>query len=634
MDKLRNYLIICMLLTSGLAAVITTKAWTRLPFRSLIDCSELGITNLAAATGEATCESRYYLFGQYYSVLLKKIPGPNPLKFLISGFQNKFSLSGQALQAPPGKLYVTDMAGKSVWVGSGTGTDWSSATRVLIELPKDSDQFILSLPNNTEYNLILTSTFRKELRTNFFDALTVIMLLASLVIFLMPSRNPWLKYAVLTSWLALIVLWYGMPYGSTTGWFDPGDDTSYMHWAYNLGYLLDPDLTHSAFIPSWSLNHNHHSWGTGLILAPFVLPSLLMGSGLRPGIIHFGLMNFGVIFCGCLAVVMLFRAFSLISSWRPALLVAVLSLLSTSMLKWMFIRNFFSHVPEFFALSFVTYFALQRFYKGRADLFYFVCMLLFMVLAVQVRRENIALFGLLMIFEFLHVKHPTVKIMAKYIASLALFAVVSYAILMGTNYFTQLKSFFGNSSTQQYFRTSNLWQVFCTQGPDVFYRESFGLFYWKNAYPWLAVMACVLNWKAWRWWLPLAGTTLVYLLMCTFYEYPNGFEWQSRFLLKLNPILFAGALIFLTSAPKALKIIGWSWMFLAGYFEYGMYLTQKPGGMNFYIADFSDHMLKYPQRFPGISVTIFYLPLIVVWCCAFGMWLKVYLTDRSAQTSL
>ena len=172
MRKIRNGLILFLVLISGLTAFLATKAWTRLPFRQLIDCSEIGISNLDASSGEVTCESRQYFFGQYYSILLKKNPGPNASVFLLRGYRDKYSLAGQALQAPPGKLYVADMTGQLVWISSGTGTDWSSATRALVALPKETDQIILSLPNGTEYNLIMTSNFRKELHSNFFNLLT------------------------------------------------------------------------------------------------------------------------------------------------------------------------------------------------------------------------------------------------------------------------------------------------------------------------------------------------------------------------------------------------------------------------------------------------------------------------------
>ena len=132
---------------------------------------------------------------------------------------------------------------------------------------------------------------------------------------------------------------------------------------------------------------------------------------------------------------------------------------------------------------------------------------------------------------------------------------------------------------------------------------------------------------------PLAVVTFLFIVMCTLYEYPNGMEWQNRFMLKLNPILFGGAAIFLRDSGRVLKCAGWVWLVTAACLEFDLYRRQLPAGMNFYLSDFSDHTLMFPQTWGGTNMTIFYLPLIAVLFLSTILWLRIYWTICKAQSS-
>ena len=282
-------------------------------------------------------------------------------------------------------------------------------------------------------------------------------------------------------------------------------------------------------------------------------------------------------------------------------------------------------------MSLAGYFTVERYFRQRDENRYLTGLLAALVFATQIRRENIAFFGVVIVYEWLL---PSTKSVLEKIKNSAFFAgaaVLSIVILMATNYFTKLKAFFASSQTAEYFYTSDFLTVFLKQAPAVFYQEAYGLFYWKNAYPWLALGACFVMRRFWRMWLPLLGIALFYLLMCTFFQYPNGFEWQNRFMLKLTPILFGGAVIFLNSVSRPIKIAGWLWLIASATMELHDYFKQLPKGMNFYATDFSDNMLMYPQSWPGPWMELFYLPLTAIWIISLVLCLKWYLDLRKTQ---
>lgn len=632
-DKFRTRTVLALAIICAFMTIISSKSWTVLAIRKPLDCQVLGLRNLDPSSGEAFCFDRYYLFGKYHSAQFKKLDTPKPLKFAIKDFKDKFLITGQLIKPPLGTFIITDMAREHIlWTSSGIGTEWSGATREVVRMPDTANEFMLNASQNFIYEMTFSPVSDGTIHSYGIGVLTTLTVFLLVILLATRYSGRLQAYVILSVALALLILWCGMPYGSSTGWIDSGDDTSYLHWAYNLGYLFDPDLTHSAkIISSWAGDHNHHSWGVGIVLAPFLALARLKALDMPPGALHFGLMNFGVIFWGCIASFGLFKMFSLFADWRSASVMAILAVASTSTLKWWFMRNFFSHVPELAMLACAGYFATERYFKNRSETRYLMGVLCTLVLATQIRRENVVFFGLVIAYEWLLLKPKKVQDKLKDSALFAGAAVLSVIILMATNYFTKLKTFWASSGTAEFFYTSGFLEVFLKQAPDVFYKEAYGLFYWKNAYPWLALAGCFMERKAWRVWLPLFGITMFYLLMCTFFQYPNGFEWQNRFMLKLTPILFGGALIFLRRAPRLVKVFGWTWLLASLAWELSSYFEQIPKGMNFYSGDFSDNMLLFPQSWPGSWMELFYLPLTAIWMLSFVLCLKWYLEIRKSH---
>jgi hypothetical protein len=611
--------------------VCSTKIGSLMILRTPVSCDDLSFINLDPVAGDARCENRLFIFGKYNAITLKKFPGSNPLRIQFNKNEDNLAITGQIIKAP-GTMKLATPDGKIIWQSSGVGTEWSGATRSLVTTKDDRQTLIWTSNSEFEYEIILSPGALPNLRSNLVTALSVVIVLG--VGFLCAfGRNysAMTQISLLMSLCVVVILSCGMPYGSTTGWFDPGDDTSYFHWTYNLGYLLDPYLTHGR-LQSWASDHNHHSWGTGLMLAPFLIPARIMAPNLGPSSLHFGLVNFGVIIWGCLSIYVMFRTFSLVTAWRSALIVALFSVVSTSALKWMFMRNFFSHIPELLAVGCASYCIIRRYIDRELRARIFLGMLISLWLATQIRRENIALFAIPFLYEWLLNTGRNKKYILWYSGIIASVSVMSIITLLATNYFTKLGAFFTSSQTHSYFRPDKFWQMLTQNGPEVLWREDYGLFYWKNAYPWLALGAICLHRRSWRHWAPLSLITIVYLMMCILYEYPNGMEWQNRFLLKLNPILFGGALIFLKRAPKPMQIAGWSWMIASALMELGLYRRQLPAGMNFYISDLTDHSLMFPQLWPGINMYIFYLPLIFVSFVSALFWIRVYWTTCNAQS--
>lgn len=631
MERFVKSLSLALLLCCLALCLASTKLWTRLVESKPIDCATLGIENLNPSSGEVTCSARTFLFSKYRIAKFVKIPSADSLKFGLKSIPPNTTVTVQSIKPPPGYASIANKDGKTVWFTS-VGTEWTGASRALANLSAGEDYTLLS-KSDFEFEMVFSLGKITAKHSIFLTALSV-LIGCYLFIFGFVVRTPrFADVAMIASVLALIVVWCGMPYGTTTGWIDTADDTSYLNWSYNLGYLLDPDLTHGP-IKSWASHHNHHSWGTGLFLAPFLFVARLISPGLPvPGLIHFGLMNFGIIFWGCVSVYVFYWTYKLFSPWRPALLMALLGLVSTSALRWMFIRNIFSHIPELVTIGCAAYFCAQRYFRSRGDWRTFLFMMLSLIMAVQVRRENNALFGIPILYEILLPQTRSRK--ERLSASIALLVgiILSSAILLATNYFTELKAFFANSQTQNFFNFKTPLQTLLTVGPQVFYGQDFGLFYWQNAYPWLALLACLTQMKQWRYWLPLAGTVGFYLLLCTYFEYPNGMEWQNRFLLKLTPILFGGALWFLNHSRLPIRIAGWIWMFVGAGMELLLYRVQKPVEMPFYIDDLSDHLFMYPQSWPGMNMSIFYLPLIAISFVATLFWTLFYFMGRRRPRS-
>ena len=149
------------------------------------------------------------------------------------------------------------------------------------------------------------------------------------------------------------------------------------------------------------------------------------------------------------------------------------------------------------------------------------------------------------------------------------------------------------------------------QGLLVLFDKEIGFFYWLNIFPWVALLALWWTRRKWKVWLPLLLTATSFILLCIMFEYPNGCEWQNRFLLKLNPIVFGGVGFVLFKGSKWVRSLIVGGACAACIREILLYRNQLPDGMAFYLQQFGDHSLAFPQLFPGSAMYLFYLPLIV-----------------------
>ena len=184
-------------------------------------------------------------------------------------------------------------------------------------------------------------------------------------------------------------------------------------------------------------------------------------------------------------------------------------------------------------------------------------------------------------------------------------------IIPGQNYFTDLKSFHGAKVAAKHFHWNTPLVMLEKNGLPVLFNSDFGAFHWLQICSYLGLISIFVARKHLRTWVPLVCTSALFLLMCVLYDYPTGDEWQNRFLVKLNPILFGG-IGYLILRSKALwrSLIGLALAFAAGR-EIYIYKGLLPDGMAFFTHQFGDHSIAYPQMFPASGgMYLFYLPLI------------------------
>ncbi|MCX6116386.1 MAG: hypothetical protein NT027_02500, partial [Proteobacteria bacterium] len=297
--------------------ILVTKALPRIIQGRVIECSELGVANLLPNRGTVTCLEKNFVFGAYRSIILEgnKLEPGLLTSFDLSKLNG--SLTAQLIGPPTEPLIAEDETGKVIWSSNGTGTNWTAATRVSIPDLAQINVLKFRFNSPTKFEIVVSPMQVGD--SSIVNILTLSLIFFGVVILSRKQNSPIESLTGCLLVYSAYIMFCGMPFGSSSGWFDSGDDTSYMHWAYNLGYHLNPDLKSTDYIKSWSLDHNHHPWGTGLLLAPFVFIVKLMKSGMTPNVIHFGFMNFGIIVMGFLSVLVLWRSFYLLFPSRLTL---------------------------------------------------------------------------------------------------------------------------------------------------------------------------------------------------------------------------------------------------------------------------------------------------------------------------
>jgi hypothetical protein len=618
---MNKYLLAVVGLIAAILLAITLKVPSFVGQGATVPCSIMAKVEDANVV-TPVCSMRTSLGGSHETMI---VSGSGQFK-LSNNTAVPIDLSAQIISSPPCGFMLLNADQKNIWSSSQTGTGWSGATRAFMTTLRPGDLRFLKLNQCGPVEIMSLPQGAGALVQSSAIVVSFLVLLNALLIYFYVQNGCGKNYSDLllcAGFAVTLIVCAGMPFGSSSGAIDSGDDLSYMHWAYAIGFLHNPDLTLYPSIKSWALNHNHHSWGTGLIMSPFVsLARLFLPKSTGPGSLHFALMNFATVFVSLLGTWIFYSAFRrLVRPW-VALLVCCAMIPSSSLLKWVFMRNVFTHGPEFFCISMFTYAMVRRYFPKDADRpWSLIRVLLPLMLLAQVRREDLAFFGLPIWFEWFYgpakTNHRNQAKAWGGIVQAAVCLILAVVILQMTNYFTELKTYFGNSRTHLEFVHENYLDAFQKVFPLHIWAKGSGFFAWPNLAHWIAPLALFLNRKSWRIWVPLSGMVCFYILLFTFHLYPTGVEWQNRFLCKLVPVMFLGVGLVIDwgLSEKGPKIaIGWLGVLgvLGGIWgQWPLYLRQLPPGMAFYLNDFNDLSLLYRQARSPLSMMVFYLPALV-----------------------
>lgn len=510
------------------------------------------------------------------------------------------------------------------------GTEWSGKVRFHVEVSLSDLHPGASIQvDSTKGGIIFTDFSSKKVgfqdpskparvKQNFaaesYVVVTILLLLASFLIFLNLGLPPvsstqtgWFTAAQISFIFFIAVVLFALPYGSAAGWYDRGDDSSYVHWAYNLFYLFDPILSHSD-LSSMSLENNHHPWGTGILLG---IPLMLLGlkQGLHLGVLHLGLMSVQSMFLAFLAVSFLIASARRFFSMPTSIMIGLMYVFSSSLIKWTFMRNIFSHTSEAFTLTALQYFCISYFFsenaKNKVLKFFFI--LLFLCLAIQVRRENILLALFPAFFACTDKLDPLGKRGLK-LLSVIFTVLVAQGILLGTNLLSKNAPFwyFPASSAIE---TKELLSTILQNAQRVLLNFSSGFLGLWNMPVLIGCCAIFSRKIIWRVKIPALLTVCATLLMCLIHAAPNGDEWQNRYLLKILPFICLGFGFLLESAPsQQLKTLLRSIAVFSVVYEIGLYYLQLETGLAFFVHRLSDRALVYPAP-PDRFDIFFSLPL-------------------------
>jgi hypothetical protein len=580
--------------------------------------------------GEFNCVTRGWVDRKTIIQFLGQRSRSNSLKIALKEkashsakiyFQGVGNLSEYSIYDNPSSLPLATSA--------TPGTGWSLVNKVAftLELPsniaeltiahgENGDMVEMSLPSITPYShelnkvKVLQKMTWEEDSKYFYYAITFIILGVPTWLFWMSPESRSTQLWFISTVLFLTTMYAGIPFGSNAGWIDTYDDTSYFHWAYNIGYRFDPFLSKD-LIRSEAALFNTHSWGSGILLgAPLGLLRAVSSGNIPPtSTVVFATINATSIFLSFGSVILNFLAFSRLLNARLAALCALMTLLATSMLKWTFMRNVFSHSPEAFCLSAMTYLLIIAYkepsQKTRSLIWYFIIG----ILLTQVRREDV-LFLLVpaaIQLSFWTTKREFVLITITSLLSL----ILSLAVLRSTNFFVGINDFW-REPTGSLLHFKNFFAYFEKNAFGVAFSSNYGLFAWWNIPAWLAILCAHTQRRYWVIVGSLSVFVLGYMVMCIIHDFPSGVEWQNRFLVKLNPIIFLGAGIFLQGVKTRLaQFILFLGLIFTILYEIILYSRQIPAGMSFY-RDFVTDAQIASGRYVTLKQTLFFLPLLAI----------------------
>jgi hypothetical protein len=475
-------------------------------------------------------------------------------------------------------LQIMDPSGKEIWTGylAPTTKESLAPSQVQIELPAGLTSFQVKKLNAGE-----AAMFDLRMLNRSVDTLSVkvqhqsrghmpwmllgivILTLASVISALPSTGASWI--GLLTFAYTLLYFFEGLPFYTSLGIFDPFDDKSYVEWAHHIGYQLTLNISDGT---SAAADGNIHSWGTGFLLAPpFFLARLLMplSNGLEPTV--FSLVTCWSVVLGLITVILYYKAFSLVFSQGISAFIALLTIAGTSLSKWTFGRLIFSHAPEAFSLAFGTFFFISIYYKNKTTILNYLGLALALWLTIQIRRENVLLILPPLTYELLKLKSRKTQLLPIGIL-LATFA-ASLASLQLSNIFTRLKYISASIPTAGIISLD--WVRFKTNFLPVLFSSSAGFFTVGVFVP-ISCFSLLFFRKKIHLVLPFVVVIGGYLLMCMLHQYPTGFEWQNRFLLKINPIIFGGIGIVIQKSKAILRTLLFVILAFGVYYQHILYL--------------------------------------------------------------
>lgn len=431
-------------------------------------------------------------------------------------------------------------------------------------------------------------------------------------------RGGWGQWRlVLLLALFVLTLVLGSPFAAQVGFIDAGDDTSYVSWAHALGYNLDGDLTRLT-IDSWAKGDNHHSWGTGLLLAPFLyLQALVAPHWIGWNHVSLSTLAFAAGLLGVLSVVWLYGAFArLWPPWLAALLACGL-LCGTSLLKWTYLRSVFSHAPEMFCLCAFGC-GLLRMYgsedsQKRQGRWLTAATALAFFLLVQVRREDL-MFVVFPLWLGWFKSNGSGRQRLLSVAFWGAVGLISLLVLQATNLLTNAPGFWYSPTAHLLGKGVN-WLIFTERLHTVLLGPDGGLLLWWQGPTYLALLAFILGWRHWRLSAPAAIVVIATILMCALHVYPTGYEWQNRFALKLSPLFLWGSGWLIANSMRR----AWLVALLVGYLlvgflwqMFGLYPDVWPEGVPRYFELYTDYQILNPQDLSPSRLPMMLLPLVLL----------------------
>lgn len=407
----------------------------------------------------------------------------------------------------------------------------------------------------------------------YFSLIAVIFFLLFIVLKIFPNMSS-LNYLSLTLIFTLLTIHSGSPFSSGEGVFDPFDDAAYFSWAHTLGFQKTVNIVSA--VKTTSAMDNIHSWGTGLFFAPATFFNQYYGIDLSNNgynLTTYSLVNSISIFYGFLSVLIFFAAFRLVVSSNIALWMSLLTIVASSMIKWTFYRNFFSHTPEAFTLACFTFCFLKIYARQNKSLPYLLLLSLVIIMIPQVRRENLLFCLLPIAYEFLQ-RTSWERFLKR---TLCIFSsiILGVALLQYTNLWTKNPSFWVNP-TGYLLNFKDLFKTIYSNFHPVFIDKNTGFFSIYTVFPFFAIYGAYASKIKISNLVPILFLIVGYFSLCLIHLSPTGAEWQNRFLLKLNPLIFGGAGIALMSMRARAMALSILAMTIAAWYQFSRYLENLP----------------------------------------------------------